>query len=56
MSSERATPDVTAIFSVVDTIAQHIRKDVVIAIKSTVPPGTCGAVQARLREQVSSRC
>ncbi|MEZ2658161.1 UDP-glucose dehydrogenase family protein [Aneurinibacillus aneurinilyticus] len=52
---EKGAPDVTAIFSVVDTIAQHVRKDVVIAIKSTVPPGTCEAVQARLREQVSSR-
>ncbi|CEH28498.1 hypothetical protein AM501_21785 [Aneurinibacillus migulanus] len=49
---EKGAPDVTAIFSVTDTIAQHIRKDVVVAIKSTVPPGTCEAVQTRLHDRI----
>jgi UDPglucose 6-dehydrogenase len=48
---EKGSPDVTAVFSVADMIGQYAKKDAVVVVKSTVPVGTCEAVQARLREQ-----
>jgi UDPglucose 6-dehydrogenase len=41
--------DVSAVFSVADRIAQIARKPALVAMKSTVPVGTCDAVQERLK-------
>jgi UDPglucose 6-dehydrogenase len=40
--------DVSAVFAVADHIAQVAKRDAVVVVKSTVPVGTCDAVQARL--------
>ena len=40
--------DVSAVFAAADTIAKVAKKPAVVAIKSTVPVGTCDAVQERL--------
>ena len=40
--------DVSAVFSVAETIARIAKRPAVVAIKSTVPVGTCDAVQDRL--------
>ncbi len=41
--------DVSAVFSVADKIAQIAKKPALVAMKSTVPVGTCDAVQERLK-------
>jgi UDPglucose 6-dehydrogenase len=40
--------DVSAVFAVADQIAQTARRPALVVIKSTVPVGTCDAVQARI--------
>ena len=40
--------DLTAVMAVADTIAKTARKSALVVVKSTVPVGTCDAVQARL--------
>jgi UDPglucose 6-dehydrogenase len=40
--------DLTAVFAVADTIAKVAKKQAIVVVKSTVPVGTCDAVQARL--------
>ncbi len=40
--------DVSAVFAVADQIARVAKKSALVAVKSTVPVGTCDAVQARL--------
>ncbi len=40
--------DVSAVLAAADTIARVARKRAVVAVKSTVPVGTCDAVQERL--------
>jgi UDPglucose 6-dehydrogenase len=40
--------DVRAVFSAADTIAKVARRPSLVAVKSTVPVGTCDSVQARL--------
>ena len=40
--------DVSAVFAVADHIAQVAKRDAVVVVKSTVPVGTCDAVQTRL--------
>ena len=40
--------DLSAVFAVADTIAKVAKKQAVVVVKSTVPVGTCDAVQARL--------
>jgi len=41
-------PDLRAVFSAADAIAKIARRPALVAIKSTVPVGTCVAVEARL--------
>ena len=36
------------VWSVVDEIIKYLAKDIILVIKSTVPPGTCDAIQKRL--------
>jgi UDPglucose 6-dehydrogenase len=40
--------DTSAVFAVADTIARDSKRGAVVAVKSTVPVGTCDAVQERL--------
>jgi UDPglucose 6-dehydrogenase len=40
--------DLSAVFAVADTIAKVAKKQAIVVVKSTVPVGTCDAVQARL--------
>lgn len=42
--------DLSAVFAVADHIAKIANKPALVAVKSTVPVGTCDAVQARLKE------
>jgi UDPglucose 6-dehydrogenase len=42
------SPDVSAVLIAAETIARIAAKDAIVAIKSTVPVGTCDAVQRRL--------
>ena len=47
--------DVSAVFAVADQIAKVAKKSALIAIKSTVPVGTCDAVQARVTRAAGLR-
>ena len=40
--------DLSAVFAVADTIAKLAKRDALVVVKSTVPVGTCDAVQERL--------
>jgi UDPglucose 6-dehydrogenase len=40
--------DLSAVMAVADTIAKVAKKSAIVVVKSTVPVGTCDAVQARL--------
>ena len=45
---ENGAADVSAVFTVADHIANTAKKPALVAVKSTVPVGTCDAVQKRL--------
>ncbi len=47
---EDGSADLSALWSVVDSIAPHIRDDVIIVTKSTVPVGTNAGIWNRLHE------
>ena len=49
-SAHDGSADMSALNSVVDQIAPHLRKDAVVVIKSTVPVGTNRRTYARLKE------
>lgn len=40
------------VWEVVDTIARHVDHPLIVAVKSTVPVGTCDMIEKRLREMV----
>jgi UDPglucose 6-dehydrogenase len=44
--------DLSALDAAVSALLVHLHGPVVVAVKSTVPPGTCEAVERRLRERV----
>ena len=48
--------DMTALWSVVDSIAKHLRPDAIVVTKSTVPVGTCSKIFGRLKEQTGREC
>src|SRR6185369_3228134 len=48
--------DLTALFSVVDAIAPHLRSDAIVVTKSTVPVGTAAKLAARLKELTGREC
>lgn len=54
--SDDGSADLTALESVVDGIAPHLRQDAVVVIKSTVPVGTNAATYARLRQLTGRDC
>jgi UDPglucose 6-dehydrogenase len=45
---EDGSADVSAVMAVTDRIAKTAKKDALVCVKSTVPVGTCDAVQARV--------
>jgi UDPglucose 6-dehydrogenase len=49
--SDNGAANLSALWSVVDGIAPHLRKDAIVVTKSTVPVGTNAKVFARLKEQ-----
>jgi UDPglucose 6-dehydrogenase len=48
--------DMTALWSVVDNIAPHLRAESIVVTKSTVPVGTCSKIFARLKERTGRDC
>jgi UDPglucose 6-dehydrogenase len=54
--SENGAADLSALWSVVDSIAPMLRPDAIVVTKSTVPVGTCGKIFARLKEQNGREC
>ena len=48
--------DLSALWSVVDSIAPHLRPDAIVVTKSTVPVGTCAKIFARLKEHTGRDC
>jgi UDPglucose 6-dehydrogenase len=48
--------NLSALWSVVDSMAPHLRPDAVIVTKSTVPVGTCSKIFARLKEHTGREC
>jgi UDPglucose 6-dehydrogenase len=49
--SDSGAADLSALWSVIDGIAPHLRKDAIVVTKSTVPVGTNAKAFARLKEQ-----
>jgi UDPglucose 6-dehydrogenase len=48
--------NLSALWSVVDGIASHLRPDAIVVTKSTVPVGTCSKIFARLKERTGRDC
>jgi UDPglucose 6-dehydrogenase len=54
-SGEDGSADLTHVLTVAKAIAQHIERDAVIVVKSTVPVGTSDKVRAAIREGLDAR-
>jgi len=54
--SPNGAADLSALWSVVDSIAPHLPKDAIVVIKSTVPVGTNAATLQRLQELTGRDC
>ncbi|WP_018750740.1 UDP-glucose dehydrogenase family protein [Paenibacillus sanguinis] len=52
-SSDSGEVDLSALWSVIASIAPLLRKDTLLIIKSTVPAGTCEQIEAYLNPQLS---
>ncbi|MCC7475843.1 MAG: UDP-glucose/GDP-mannose dehydrogenase family protein [Pirellulales bacterium] len=48
--------DMTALWSAIDGMAPHLRREAIIVTKSTVPVGTCAKIFARLKELTGREC
>ena len=48
--------DMTALWSVVDAMAAHLRPEAIVVTKSTVPVGTCAKIFRRLKEHTGRDC
>ncbi len=48
--------DLSALWSVVDSIAPHLGDQAVVVTKSTVPVGTCAGIERRLKERLGRDC
>lgn len=46
-SDDNGSTDLNFVYSVVDEIINHLSKEIIVIIKSTVPPGTCADVQKK---------
>lgn len=54
--SEDGAANLSALWSVVDSIAPHLRTDAIVVTKSTVPVGTCARIFTRLKEHTGREC
>jgi UDPglucose 6-dehydrogenase len=54
--SDNGAANLSALWSVVDGIAPHLRADAIVVTKSTVPVGTCSKIFARLKERTGREC
>ena len=54
--SASGSADLSALWKVVDSIALHLDPEAVIVTKSTVPVGTCAAIEARLLDRTGRSC
>jgi UDPglucose 6-dehydrogenase len=54
--SDDGAANLSALWSVVDGIAPHLRADAIVVTKSTVPVGTNAKIYARLREATGREC
>jgi UDPglucose 6-dehydrogenase len=54
--SDNGAADLSALWSVVEGIAPHLRHDAIVVTKSTVPVGTNAKIYARLREATGRDC
>jgi len=52
-SNEDGHADLSYLYASLDSLAEHIKDDVIIAVKSTVPPGTLMAVEKYLRQRTN---
>jgi UDPglucose 6-dehydrogenase len=54
--ADDGSADLSALWSVADEIAPHMRKDAIVVVKSTVPVGTNRKLHSRLRELTGREC
>ena len=54
--SDDGSADLSALWSVIDSIASHLDEQAVVVTKSTVPVGTCAGIERRLRERLGRDC
>lgn len=54
--SDDGSADLSALWSVIGSIAPHLHEDAVVITKSTVPVGTCAGIERRLKEQTGRDC
>lgn len=54
--SDDGSADLSALWSVVDSIASHLDERAVVVTKSTVPVGTCAGIERRLKERLGRDC
>jgi UDPglucose 6-dehydrogenase len=54
--SNGGAADLSAMWSVVESIAPHLRPDAIVVTKSTVPVGTCARITNMLREFTGRDC
>src|SRR3990172_7057015 len=54
--SDNGAADLTALWSVVDGVAPHLRTGAIVVTKSTVPVGTNAKIFSRLREATGREC
>jgi UDPglucose 6-dehydrogenase len=54
--SDDGAANLSALWSVVESMAAHLRPDAVVVTKGTVPVGTCAKIFARLKEHTGRDC
>jgi UDPglucose 6-dehydrogenase len=54
--SDDGSADLSALWSVIGSIAPHLSESAVVITKSTVPVGTCAGIERRLKEQTGRDC
>jgi UDPglucose 6-dehydrogenase len=54
--SADGSADLSALWKVVDAIAEHLTETAIVVTKSTVPVGTCAGIERRLREKLGRSC
>ncbi|MBP9700603.1 UDP-glucose/GDP-mannose dehydrogenase family protein [Candidatus Woesebacteria bacterium] len=47
--------DLRFVYSAAETLAPFLKEDAIVAIKSTVPPGTCGKVEQKMKEALEGK-